>query len=99
LCGAQSPLISAAVLERPQPGQFRHHRPATARDSARQPGEEINDMRNLMLAAFAALALSATIAPSAHAFIHGSPHPATHAGPYDNTGHGPDETGVEGGGG
>jgi hypothetical protein len=50
-------------------------------------------MRNLILAAFAALSLTAGVAPMAHAYTTG------HSGPYDNTGHGPGETGLEGGGG
>jgi opacity protein-like surface antigen len=53
-------------------------------------------MKNLILAAFAALSLSAAIAPVANAATFPS---TTHQGPYDNTGHGPQETGLEGGGG
>jgi hypothetical protein len=56
-------------------------------------------MRNVVLAAFAALSLTVAIAPAAHAFTRGSPHNTYHSGPYDNTGRGPDETGIEGGGG
>ena len=53
-------------------------------------------MKNLLLAAFAALSLSAAVVPAAHAFtMMGSQH----TGPYDNTGNGPGETGEEGGGG
>jgi hypothetical protein len=52
-------------------------------------------MKNLILAAFAALSLTAAIAPMANAAVTG----AYHSGPYDNTGHGPQETGLEGGGG
>lgn len=55
-------------------------------------------MRHLILAAFAALSLSA-IAPAAHAFTTGTPSSTQHSGPYDNTGHGPGQTGLEGGGG
>lgn len=55
-------------------------------------------MKNLFLAAFAALGLAAAIVPAAQAanFGHYSQY---HSGPYDNTGHGPGETGLEGGGG
>ncbi len=55
-------------------------------------------MRNLILAAFAAISLTAAIAPAASAAI-GLPHNAYQTGPYDNTGHGPQESGMEGGGG
>jgi hypothetical protein len=56
-------------------------------------------MKNLILAAFAALSLSAAVAPMAYAYTGGSVHNAYHSGPYDNTGNGPGETGQEGGGG
>ena len=56
-------------------------------------------MKNLILAAFAALSLSAAVAPMAHAYIAGPVHNAYQSGPYDNTGNGPGETGQEGGGG
>ncbi|MDB5404260.1 MAG: hypothetical protein QOD93_308 [Acetobacteraceae bacterium] len=49
-------------------------------------------MKKLILAAFAALTLTAGVAPMAHAYTH-------HTGPYDNTGNSPGETGLEGGGG
>jgi len=52
-------------------------------------------MKNMILAAFAALSLTAAIAPVANAATFG----ASHQGSYDNTGHGPQETGLEGGGG
>jgi len=55
-------------------------------------------MRNLMLAAFAALSLTAAIAPAANAWTLGTVHTTYHKGPYDNTGNGPQETGMEGGG-
>jgi hypothetical protein len=42
-------------------------------------------MKTMILAACAAIGLTAAIAPAAHAFIKGSPHPAQHQGPYDNT--------------
>jgi hypothetical protein len=42
-------------------------------------------MKNLMLAAFAALSLTAGIAPMAHAFTTGFPQTTQHSGPYDNT--------------
>jgi hypothetical protein len=51
-------------------------------------------MKKLILAAFAALSLTAGIAPMAHALVY-----SHHSGPYDNTGNGPGETGQEGGGG
>jgi hypothetical protein len=41
-------------------------------------------MKTIIIAAAAAISLTAAIAP-AHAFIAGSPHPAHHSGPYDNT--------------
>lgn len=56
-------------------------------------------MRNMILAAFAALSVSAVIVPAANAATFGSPQTSYHQGPYDNTGHGPQETGLEGGGG
>jgi len=56
-------------------------------------------MKNMILAAFAALSLTAAIAPMANAATFGSPHTTSHQGPYDNTGNGPGETGLEGGGG
>jgi len=56
-------------------------------------------MKNLILAAFAALSLITVVAPSANAFIRGVPHSTYHSGPYDNTGNGPGQTGLEGGGG
>jgi hypothetical protein len=56
-------------------------------------------MKNLFLAAFAALSLAVAIAPAANAFTRGFPQSAQHSGPYDNTGNGPGETGTEGGGG
>jgi hypothetical protein len=43
-------------------------------------------MKNLILAAFAALSLTAGIAPMAHAFTTGFPQTTQHSGPYDNTG-------------
>jgi hypothetical protein len=56
-------------------------------------------MKNLILAAFAALSLTAAIAPLASAATSGFPSSTHHSGPYDNTGKGPSETGMEGGGG
>ncbi len=55
-------------------------------------------MKNLILAAIAALSLASAIVPLAHAADFGSSR-FTHQRPYDNTGNGPDETGMEGGGG
>jgi hypothetical protein len=52
---------------------------------------EVATMRNLILAALAALALTATIVPVTH---------AGPSGPYDNTGKGPTfDGGLNGGGG
>nr|WP_294503083.1 hypothetical protein [uncultured Rhodopila sp.] len=56
-------------------------------------------MKSFLLAAIAALSLTAAIAPAANAFTRGVPHTTYHSGPYDNTGNGPGETGMEGGGG
>ncbi len=56
-------------------------------------------MKNMILAAVAALSLTAAIAPVANAASFGGPQTSYHQGPYDNTGHGPGETGLEGGGG
>jgi hypothetical protein len=56
-------------------------------------------MKQLFLAAFAALSLTAAIVPAANAATWGMPHNTYHSGPYDNTGNGPGETGLEGGGG
>ena len=60
------------------------------------PAKEFT-MKNLFLAAFAALSLTAAIVPAAQAATFG--HSQYHSGPYDNTGRGPGETGLEGGGG
>ncbi len=51
-------------------------------------------MKKLILAAFAALALTAGVASVANALEY-----SHHSGPYDNTGNGPGNTGLEGGGG
>jgi hypothetical protein len=51
-------------------------------------------MKKLILAAFAALSLSAGVAPMAHALVY-----SHHTAPYDNTGNSPGESGLEGGGG
>jgi hypothetical protein len=56
-------------------------------------------MRNLFLAAFAALSLTAAVVPAASAATWGVPHSTYHSGPYDNTGRSPGQTGLEGGGG
>jgi len=56
-------------------------------------------MKNVFLAAFAALSLAVAIAPAANAFTRGFPQSTYHSGPYDDTGNGPGETGTEGGGG
>jgi hypothetical protein len=56
-------------------------------------------MRNLFLAALAAVSLTAAIAPATNAATWGSPRSTYHSGPYDNTGNGPGQTGLEGGGG
>lgn len=53
-------------------------------------------MKNLILAAFAALSLTTAAANAAVLGATGAMH---QTGPYDNTGAGPDETGLEGGGG
>jgi hypothetical protein len=42
-------------------------------------------MKSLILAAFAALSLSAVVAPMAHAYVTGSPSTTYHSGPYYNT--------------
>jgi hypothetical protein len=51
-------------------------------------------MKKLILAAFAALSLTAGVAPMAHALVY-----SHQTGPYNNTGNGPSESGLEGGGG
>ena len=56
-------------------------------------------MKTMILAAFAALSLTAAIAPAASAATFGFPQNTYHSGPYDNTGRGPQESGLEGGGG
>lgn len=56
-------------------------------------------MKHLLLAAVAALGLSAAVAPAAHAAIWGTPNSTYHSGPYDNTGNGPGHSGLDGGGG
>jgi hypothetical protein len=75
-----------------QPLPFSDDDPDPARDSASHPAQETIKMKKLILAAFAALTLTAGVAPMAHAYTH-------HTGPYDNTGNSPGETGLEGGGG
>jgi hypothetical protein len=50
-------------------------------------------------AAFAALCLTAALAPVANAAVSGRPAMTHRAGPYDNTGNGPQQSGLEGGGG
>ena len=55
-------------------------------------------MKNLFLAAFAALSLAVAIAPAANAYTRGFPTSTQHSGSYDNTGNGPSHT-YEGGGG
>jgi len=55
---------------------------------------EMSEMKSLILAAFAALSLTAAIAPAANAALS-----SYHSGPYNNTGNGPNESGLEGGGG
>ncbi len=42
-------------------------------------------MKTMILAAFAALSLTAAVAPAAHAFTRGFPRSTQHSGPYDNT--------------
>jgi hypothetical protein len=49
-------------------------------------------MKNLFLAAVAALSLAAAIAPAANAFTRGFPQSTHHSGPYDDTGNGPSQT-------
>jgi hypothetical protein len=49
-------------------------------------------MKNLFLAAVAALSLAAAVAPAAHAFTRGFPQSTHHSGPYDDTGNGPGQT-------
>ena len=56
-------------------------------------------MKNLILAAFAALSLTTAITPAANAAAFGRSYATHDSGAYDNTGHGPQETGLEGGGG
>jgi hypothetical protein len=75
------------------------HGPDVARLSARYPEEEMITMKRLILAAFAALTLTAGGAPMAYANTRGFYHNTYHSGPYDNTGNGPGQTGLDGGGG
>lgn len=51
-------------------------------------------MKNLILAAVAALGLGLAAAPAANALVY-----SNHSGPYDNTANSPHQTGLEGGGG
>lgn len=55
-------------------------------------------MKNVFLAAIAALGLAAAVAPAAEA-ARNTANTSQHSGPYDNTGNGPGQTGLEGGGG
>jgi hypothetical protein len=50
-------------------------------------------MKNLFLAAVAALSLAAAIAPAANAFTRGFPQSTHHSGPYDDTGNAATEGG------
>ncbi|WP_428483513.1 hypothetical protein [Rhodopila sp.] len=56
-------------------------------------------MKTMILAAFAALSLTAAIAPAANAATFGGLQSTHQQGPYDNTGNGPGGTWLEGGGG
>jgi hypothetical protein len=56
-------------------------------------------MKNLILAAVAALSLGAVVTQSAQAAIWGFPQTTHRSGPYDNTGNGPRYTYGGGGGG
>lgn len=56
-------------------------------------------MKTMILAAFAALSLTAVAAQAAPSATTGTPHASSHQGPYDNTGNSPGQTGLEGGGG
>lgn len=56
-------------------------------------------MKTLILAAFAALSMTAVAAQTAQASSASMSRSAAHQGPYDNTGRSPGETGLEGGGG
>jgi hypothetical protein len=84
--------VPEAVIK---PGQPRTQQTGAARYSARQPVEENLAMKNIFLAALAALSLSAAIVPAANAAVLKN---GNHSGPYDNTGNGPGQTGLEGGG-
>jgi uncharacterized protein YraI len=64
----------------------------------RHPDEELIKMKNVFLAAIAALGLAAAVAPAAEA-ARNTANTSQHSGPYDNTGNGPGQTGLEGGGG
>ncbi len=56
-------------------------------------------MKTMILAAFAALSLTAVAAQAAQHSPHGTPQSNYHSGPYDNTGNSPGQSGLEGGGG
>jgi hypothetical protein len=56
-------------------------------------------MKTMILAAFAALSLTAAIAPVVHAATFGTQSNTTRQGSYDNTGNGSDSSGLHGGGG
>jgi len=57
------------------------------------------EMKTLILAAFAALSLTAVAAQAAQSGNYGRPASTHRSGPYDNTGNSPGESGLEGGGG
>ncbi len=56
-------------------------------------------MKTLILAAFAALSLTAVAAQAAQTSNYGRPQTTYHSGPYDNTGNSPNNENWLGGGG
>jgi hypothetical protein len=54
-------------------------------------------MRKLILSVFAALALTAGVAPMAHAYTTGFVNNAYQSGQYDNFGYGLGDIGMQGG--
>jgi hypothetical protein len=62
-----------------------------------RPKDGESPMRTLFLAAFAALSLTAGIAPMAHAYTTGFVNNAYQSGEHDNFDYGPGNTGAIGG--
>jgi hypothetical protein len=85
LCSAQgAPICQFALGGVIDPDPVPTQRQDQTRYSARWLVKENKKMKTMILAAVAALILTAGVAQTAHAFP-GEPQVARHSGPYDNT--------------